>query len=116
MDLRNRHRLVGNVGTTPQLRFNGQGSPVTDFRLAVDEATRPGDEQTSQWYTVELWGRNAERACELIKKGANVTVEGRLKHEEWVDGENKHRCKLLITNADFIIHKDGNGAGKEPPA
>lgn len=120
MDLRNRIRLVGNVGQAPQLRYNAQGSPVTDFRLAVDEPTQPGQEPSRLWFTVELWGRNAERACEIVTKGASVTVEGRFKLDKWKEqGTGHDRVTPVVASADFIVHKDHNrngGVGGEPPA
>ncbi len=116
-DLRNRIRLIGHAGNTPELRFDKQSSPVTKFRLAVDEPRGNGDEPPPpQWFTVELWGRQAERAVELVSKGASVEVEGRFKFEQWTDRDNKPRYNLIVANADFIVHKDAGQSREAPPA
>lgn len=122
MDLRNRIRLVGYCGQAPQLRFDQQGQAVTTFRLGVDErrpeSQEPNTKPNTLWFNVELWGRNAERACELVSKGAQVTVEGRLKVDEWTDRDGRARYTLVVANAEFMIHKDAARAAatNEPPA
>jgi single-strand DNA-binding protein len=116
MDLRNRLRLYGNCGKAPQLRFNnsGDGSPVTSFRLAVDDSGGHGGEKTTTWFTVECWGNTAERACELISDGVYVTVEGKLRVEEWTDKDGRSRYTLVVAQADFLCH--GKRAASDPPA
>lgn len=113
MDLRNRIRLVGNCGAPPKLRYATDGSPMTSFRFAVDEPRSKEGGETKTWWTAELYGKTAERACEMVRKGVSVTVEGRFRMEEWTDEQKRQRYTLYVAQADFLVHER---APNDPPA
>ena len=43
-----------------------------------------------------MFGKIAEIACEYLKKGAAVYIEGRLRTQEWTDKENIKRYTTEI--------------------
>ena len=49
-----------------------------------------------------LWNRHAEM-CALLKKGAMVTVTGRLKQEKWVNKDTGKSSSRFIIAADTIL-------------
>ena len=68
--------IVGRVGREPEVRRVGE-HPVCRFSLAVDQPRKDkdGNKQTD-WFDIELWGRQAEIAQDLIRKGSTVSVAG----------------------------------------
>jgi single-strand DNA-binding protein len=109
--------LVGNLGRDPELRYTPQGTPVCSFTMATNERRKDksGEMQDSTtWFRVTLWGRQAETASQYLSKGRPVYVEGRLRIEEWTDrdGKPRHTLEVHATDMQFI----GGTRGEEAPA
>jgi single-strand DNA-binding protein len=106
--------IVGNLGRDPELRYTPQGTPVCSFTVATNERRKDkaGEMQDSTtWFRVTLWGRQAETASQYLTKGRPVYIEGRLRVEEWQDRDGKQRYTLEVhaTDMQFI----GGGRGEE---
>jgi len=68
--------LVGRLTRDPVVRFEGEGTQVTTFTLAVPEPSRDG--KVFQLYTpCQAWGKAAE-VCSLLTAEDLVAVQGRL--------------------------------------
>ncbi|MEO8434872.1 MAG: single-stranded DNA-binding protein [Pyrinomonadaceae bacterium] len=109
--------LVGNLGRDPELRYTTQGTPVCSFSLATNEKRKDktGEMQdTTTWFRVTLWGRQAETASQYLTKGRPVYIEGRLRVEEWTDrdGKARHTLEVHATDMQFI----GGGRGDDAAA
>ena len=71
--------LVGRAGRHPEIKYYESGKTMAHFSLAVDRRRQSPDEETeTDWFKIELWGRQAEIAHEYIKKGSLVGVKGRI--------------------------------------
>ena len=110
----NKITIVGNLGRDPELRYTPQGTPVCSFTVATNERRkdRAGEMQDSTtWFRVTLWGRQAETASQYLTKGRPIYVEGRLRVEEWTDRDGRQRYTLEVhaTDMQFI----GGGRGDE---
>lgn len=70
--------LVGRAGAQPELRYFESGKVQAIFPLAVDRPRRRDAESVTDWFSIELWGRQAQVAAEYVRKGALVGIEGRL--------------------------------------
>ncbi len=58
---------------------------------------RAGETQDSTtWFRVTLWGRQAETASQYLTKGRPVYIEGRLRMEEWTDKDGRARNTLEV--------------------
>ena len=106
--------IVGNLGRDPELRYTPQGTPVCSFTVATNERRKDkaGEMQDSTtWFRVTLWGRQAETASQYLTKGRPVYIEGRLRVEEWQDrdGKQRHTLEVHATDMQFI----GGGRGEE---
>ena len=96
--------LVGNLGRDPELRYTPQGTPVCSFTLATNERRRDrtGESQdTTTWFRVTLWGKQAETASQYLTKGRPIYVEGRLRVEEWTDRDGRSRQTLEVHATDM---------------
>ncbi len=110
--------IVGNLGRDPELRYTPQGDAVCNFSVAVNEKKRDkaGELQdTTTWFRVTLWRRQAENAAKYLTKGSAIYIEGRLHLEEWTDRDGKNRYTLEVTGTDmqFIGTR---GADADSPA
>jgi single-strand DNA-binding protein len=110
----NKITIVGNLGRDPELRYTPQGTPVCSFTVATNERRKDkaGEMQDSTtWFRITLWGRQAETASQYLTKGRPIYVEGRLRVEEWTDRDGKQRYTLEVhaTDMQFI----GGGRGEE---
>lgn len=81
--------LVGRVGQEPELKHFESGRVMASFRMAVDRPKKPDQEPITDWFSVELWGRQAEVAHQFLRKGNWVGIEGRLAFKRWVDDQDE---------------------------
>ena len=76
--------LVGNLGKDPEMRYTGDGTPVTNFSMATSEKWTGQDGQQQErtiWWRVSAWRRLAETCNQYLSKGSQVLVEGRVNPE-----------------------------------
>jgi single-strand DNA-binding protein len=92
---------VGNVGAMPRTRVVGNGSVVTDFRIAstprnVDKATGAWADGQTIWFGVSCWRLLAENVAASVKTGDRVVVTGRLVARSWKTEQGEERSALEI--------------------
>ncbi|HEX8137990.1 MAG TPA: single-stranded DNA-binding protein [Pyrinomonadaceae bacterium] len=108
--------VVGNLGRDPEMRYTPQGTPVCTFSIASNERRKgAGGEQqdTTTWFRVTVWGKQAEAVSKYLSKGRSAYVEGRLHLEEWTDKEGKPRYTLEINASDVQFIDGGASAERE---
>lgn len=91
--------FVGNIGAEPVLRYTDSEKAVLNFRVAVNQVKKSGDEYkdtNTTWYEVTLWEGQAERAVELLKQGSRVFVEGRLIAEQYENKKGEKGIALKV--------------------
>jgi single-strand DNA-binding protein len=94
--------IVGRIGIDPE----AVGSNGLRFRVATNdrvknEATGEWEDKNTSWWTVKAWRRLAEQSKDVLKKGQEVIVVGRLYEESWTDKEGAKRTSYEI-NAESI--------------
>jgi single-strand DNA-binding protein len=110
--LRNSVRLHGNLGEAPKVRRLESGKTVANFNLATNEIYRDsnGNKQTdTTWHRLVVWGKNAEVAEKYLKKGSEVSIEGKLTNRQWEDKEGeKHYVTEIVVNLMLMLDKVAN--------
>jgi single-strand DNA-binding protein len=101
--------LVGRAGRDPELRFFESGTSVANLTMAVDKASSNREEEPD-WFSLEIWGKQAQVAADYVRKGSLIGVVGRMTSEHWTDrntGEKRskpvvkvERLALLGSKAD----------------
>ena len=115
--------IKGRAGSDASLRFTPNGRATADFSVA--DTPRRKNEQTGQfedagptlWQRVQVWGPEAEKAGEEVRKGSLVTVSGRVKADEWQDKQTGETRKSTTLVADVVyVHppKDQQGGQQRP--
>jgi single-strand DNA-binding protein len=94
--------LTGRVGKEPE----SIGSNGLRFRIATsdrvkNEETGEWEDKNTSWWTVKAWRGLADQSKNIVKKGMEVTVIGKIYEENWVDRDGEKRTSVEI-NADAI--------------
>lgn len=83
--------LVGLVATTPRQVVTEDGTNIVSFRLASQRSGISqvnGEEyETTNWFTVSIFGNLAKNAGLSIEKGNRVIIYGDLHIRDWDNGE-----------------------------
>ncbi len=125
MNSLNRVQLIGNVTREPELQHTKAGQPVTTIGVATNRNWTDGNgtrHDDVEFHNVVCWGRLAEIACTLLRKGAKVFFSGRLQTRSWVDdGGVKHfRTEIIaedmisLTPKGYTGHESGFDGHAEP--
>ena len=114
----NRVVLTGNLTKDPDLRSTGGGLSVCRLRVAVN--TRRKNSETGNWdekpnyFTVTVFGRQAESCGQYLRKGRPVAIDGRLEWSEYErDGQKRESVDIIADSVQFLGGRDdaGNGNG-----
>lgn len=93
--------LVGNVGSSPEMRYTPSGVAVASFSLAINKKWKNADGQAQEkttWYRVSVWRQQAEVVSQYVTKGMKVLVEGEdVEARPFTDREGNNRASLEIT-------------------
>ena len=99
--------LIGWVATEPILKENKNWQKLTVFNLATRRVWRTKDWESKeevQYHKIAAWGRLAERAMKLLRRGAKVYIRGYLHNRKiQIDGEEKPRIITEIIVNDMLV-------------
>ncbi len=95
---------IGRVGKDPELRYTPQQKPVLKFSLALGSGY--GQNKTTTWLTVSLWGDRAQKLSEMIAKGDRIGVTGEISLREYEkDGQKRSSLELNASNVTLLGNK-----------
>lgn len=105
--------VVGRVGQDPEMRYFDSGKVRTTFSVAVNRWDSRTKEETTDWFNIDIWDKQAEFAGEWVKKGRLVAVEGRLIVNKWQtpDGEMAERFFVRASNIRLLGSKGDTNQG-----
>lgn len=111
--------IVGHLGKDPEMRFTPQGTAVCNFSVATSEKRkdRNGEfQESTTWFRVAVFGKQAELANQYLSKGRQVYIEGRLRQDEYTDREGQKRTVLEVaaTDVQFLGSRGEEGGGSAP--
>jgi len=98
--------LVGHMGGDPETRFTPSGAAVANFNIATNESWRDanGDIQDkTEWHRCVMFGKSAELAGELLKKGQLLYTEGKLQTRNWEDKDGIKRYTTEVVCEMFTM-------------
>jgi single-strand DNA-binding protein len=103
--LKNSVRLVGNLGTDPEVRNFDNNRKLVRLALATNESYKndKGEKVTeTQWHNIVIWGAQAKFAEEMLKKGDEVAIDGKLANRSYVDKDGNKRYITEIVANEFL--------------
>jgi single-strand DNA-binding protein len=109
----NRILLMGNLGHEPELRKTPKGNTVMTINVATNrEVKNSGGESRTEthWHRATLWGRNAENAALVLRKGSRVFIEGELHMKSYADKEGVQRksAEIYVDKWTLMHHPFGS--------
>lgn len=110
--------INGNLTSDCKLERGKNGTAYGGFCIAVNSSEKKGDEwvDVPSFFEVKAFGKLFESQHPYLNKGANVTVEGKLKQERWETKEGEKRSRIVIQSDTLYLgskKKDGeSGAPK----
>ncbi len=93
--------LIGNLTRDPELRYTPNGQAVASFGMATNRrwTDRNSGErkEAAEFHEIVTWGKQAETVNQILKKGRQVFVEGRLQTRSWEapDGSKRSRTEIV---------------------
>jgi single-strand DNA-binding protein len=112
--LRNKVSLIGRLGAQPEVVKLETGATLVRFSLATNERykSKEGEwKDNTQWHNITVWGKTAELASRLMKKGQEIAVEGRLVNSTFETKTGEKRYSTTVNLNDFLI-LSGSGDAK----
>ena len=103
--LRNSVRLVGNLGMDPEVKTFDSNKKLAKISIATNETYKnnKGEKVTeTQWHNLVIWGAQAELAGNMLKKGDEIAIEGRLANSNYTDKDGNKRYMTEIVVNEFI--------------
>lgn len=97
--------VIGRLTRDPELRNTGNGTPVTNFSIAVNDFNK--DE--ASYFDVTAWSKTAETVSAFKKQGDLIMVQGKLKQERWdQDGQKRSKVIIVANQIVFLPSKNDN--------
>ena len=98
----NRATVLGYAGGDAKRRTMQSGEATVSFSVATtrrwkDKEGNPGE--ATEWHRIAVFGGLVGPASEMVRRGALVLVEGRLRTREFKDREGKERTVTEIVVA-----------------
>ncbi len=113
--------LVGHLGGDPETRYTPSGAAVANFNLATNETWRDSNgelQDKTEWHRCVMFGKSAEMAGDLLKKGQLVYLEGKLQTRNWEDKDGIKRYTTEVVGDMFTMlgrKMDNTGGGQAVP-
>lgn len=104
--LRNSVRLTGFLGQDPEVFTFGENQKMIRVSLATHERYRNKENEwktDTHWHQLTFWGKNALFAEKSLKKGDQISVEGRLVNNNYVDKEGVTRYVSEVVVNELLL-------------
>jgi single-strand DNA-binding protein len=92
--------ITGNLTEDPERRYTPSGKAVVSASIANNEhyTDAQGEEKkVTTFVNLQIWGKPAENFGNLVKKGQEIFVDGKLRMDEWTDKQtNTRRTRLYL--------------------
>jgi single-strand DNA-binding protein len=108
--LKNSVRLMGHLGTDPEVRAFENNRKLARLSIAINENYKndKGEKVTeTQWHHLVFWGSQATLAEQYLKKGDEIALEGKLAARSYTDKDGNKRYVNEIVVNEFQKTKQG---------
>ena len=94
----NRVSISGNLTRDSELRSANNGTAILNFSVAVNDRRKVGEEwqDVPNYIDCVVFGPRAVSLHNLLKKGAKVAIDGKLRWSSWETKEGSKRSKLEV--------------------
>ena len=116
----NRVTLIGHIGQDPDWRTLSSGtSSICSASLATSEryTNQKGEKvQKTQWHKLVIWNKYGETFYNLVKKGWQILIEGKVEYENYTDksGEKRYVTKIVVDKWNIISSPSKDSSSAKP--
>ena len=111
--------LSGNLTQDPEVRYSQSGTAFAKTGIAVRRPYSKNSDNTTDFFNLTVFGKQAEFCGRYLKKGISVIVEGKIQNDNYEDknGVKHYRVDVIVDNIEFAGNKrsggesSGNGGG-----
>lgn len=99
--------LVGRLVEKPILKYGKSGTAVSNLRIANNTFSPSAAESNRtkvNFFTVVVFGKQAENCEKYLDKGRQIIVNGRLDQNSWEDpsGNKRSMVRVIANRVQFI--------------
>ncbi|MBD3366484.1 single-stranded DNA-binding protein [candidate division WWE3 bacterium] len=107
----NKVMLIGNLTRDPELKYISSGAAVVNFAVATNrEWTSDGEKQEAvEYHNIVAWRKLAEICDQLLQKGSQVYLEGRLTTRSWTDDSDVKHYRTEVVLEEMLLLSRGKG-------
>jgi single-strand DNA-binding protein len=92
------------------MRYTPSGQPVASFGLATNRKWKGADgeiHEETEFHEIVAWGKLAEICNQILRKGRQVYIEGRIQTRTWEapDGSKKSRTEIIALEMQALGSK-----------
>ena len=96
--------VVGRIGQDPEaVGSNGLRLRVATNDRVKNDTTGEWEDKNTSWWTVKAWRRLAEQSKDVLKKGQEVIIVGKVYEENWTDKDVIKRTSYEINAASIAV-------------
>lgn len=109
-NLRNSVRLMGFLGNDPEVKTIGEKKKVANVSIATNDSYKNDKgvkvDQT-QWHNLVMWDRLASLAENYLRKGSEISIEGKLCSRSYTDkeGVKRYMTEILVSDVQMLGKK-----------
>ena len=104
--LRNKVSLIGRLGAQPEVVKLESGRTLAPFSIATNEPYKDKDgvwHDKTQWHNIIAWGRIADRVVDVLQKGQEVLLNGRIVNNSYETKDGEKRYGTSIEMNEFLM-------------
>lgn len=108
--LKNKVSLIGRLGANPEVVTFESGRMMARFTLATNESYKTNGvwQEQTQWHTIMAWGRTAENIKNILLKGQEIILEGRLVNKNYETKTGEKKFSTCVELNEFMVLKSQN--------
>lgn len=108
-NLKNSVRLVGHLGNEPEVKTTTNNKKLAKVSIATNSSYRneKGEKmEETQWHHLVMWDKNADLTEKYLRKGSEISIEGRLSTRSYTDntGVKKYFTEIIV-NEILLLNK-----------
>lgn len=108
--MKNVVQLIGNAGMDPQVKKFEDGKQVARVSLAVNESFKNKDGErvlNVSWHNLVAWGKTASIMQQIVNKGTEIAIKGRLGSRSHCDknGVKRYTTEVIVEEIQVLSRK-----------
>ncbi len=105
-NLRNQVQLIGHLGQEVNVKELADGKKLATASIATKDIYENNKGQKiieTQWHKIVGWGKNAITMENLLRKGKEVAVRGKLVHRKYTDQEGNIKQYTEVVIREMLL-------------